>query len=426
MSLIKDLSELSSKGVISEETLQRIKDYYDSKKENQAGKLFTVFGILGAVLVGLGIILIVAHNWYDLSVGFRTFFAFLPLITGQIFCTYTLIKKKGNTSWEESSATYLFFAIGACISLISQIYHIPGNVSSFLFTWVLLALPLVYIMRSSVVSLLYLVYITYYVAELGYWNENESQSLRYWYLILGILPHYYFLYRKKPDSNFINIHNWLIPVSLAIALGSVARSNEELMFIAYMSLFGLFYLAGTIISKENLIFKNGMKVIGSLGTLVVLLILSFDWFWKNLRESEVKIDQVLISPEFMVAVILSVFAFVILYFYLNKRRINETNPIAFIFPLFIVTYLIGYFSVLAVVLVNLFILFVGLITIIDGIKKDHLGILNWGLLVITALVTCRFFDDNLSFIVRGALFLVVGVGFFGSNYVLLKRRRHNA
>ncbi len=426
MSIIKDLSELSKKGVITEETFHRIKDYYDSKKESQAGKLFTVFGILGAVLVGLGIILIVAHNWYDLSVGVRTFFAFLPLVTGQIFCTYTFLRKRGNASWEESSATYLFFAIGACISLISQIYHIPGNISSLLFTWALLALPLVYIMRSSVVSLLYIVYITYYVAELGYWNENEFQSLRYWYLILGILPHYYFLYRKKPDSNFINIHNWAIPVSLAIALGSVARSNEELMFIAYMSLFGLFYLAGTIISKENLIFKNGMKVIGSLGTLVVLLILSFDWFWKNLRKSEVKIEEVLLSPEFMVAVILSVFAFVLLYFYLKNRRINETNPISLVFPLFIVTYLIGHFSVLAVVLVNLFILVVGLITIIDGIKKDHLGILNWGLLVITALVTCRFFDDNLSFIVRGALFLVVGAGFFGSNYVLLKRRRHNA
>jgi uncharacterized membrane protein len=30
-------------------------------------------------------------------------------------------------SWREASAVFLVFAIGACISLISQIYNIPGH-----------------------------------------------------------------------------------------------------------------------------------------------------------------------------------------------------------------------------------------------------------------------------------------------------------
>jgi len=69
---------------------------------------------------------------------------------------------------------------------------------------------------------------------------------------------------------------------------------------------------------------------------------------------------------------------------------------------------------------------IGLLTIRNGARQHHLGILNYGLLMITALVVCRFFDTNLSFVVRGILFVSVGAGFFGANYWMLKRRKANA
>src|SRR2546425_5209988 len=39
-----------------------IRAYYKSKSENPHNRLFVVFAVLGAILVGLGIILIIAHN----------------------------------------------------------------------------------------------------------------------------------------------------------------------------------------------------------------------------------------------------------------------------------------------------------------------------------------------------------------------------
>lgn len=64
---------------------------------------------------------------------------------------------------------------------------------------------------------------------------------------------------------------------------------------------------------------------------------------------------------------------------------------------------------------------IGILTIRKGAKKNHLGVLNYGLLIITALVICRFFDTDLSSIIRRLLFVSVGIGFFLTNYWMLKK-----
>ncbi len=102
-----------------------------------------VVNVLGALLVSLGIILLVAHNWDDLSRFSKTIFAFIPLLVGQGMCAYTLIKKKNSAAWRECSAVVLFFAIATSISLVSQTYHISGTMSGFLLTWMLLAAPVI-------------------------------------------------------------------------------------------------------------------------------------------------------------------------------------------------------------------------------------------------------------------------------------------
>ena len=103
--MIKDINELVEAEIISQETADKILAFYQYKKDQSKNKLNIVFGILGALLVGLGIIMIVAHNWDDLSRGVKTCFAFLPLIIGQGFCAYALFKKPGNVTWREASST---------------------------------------------------------------------------------------------------------------------------------------------------------------------------------------------------------------------------------------------------------------------------------------------------------------------------------
>lgn len=420
----RDLNELVAANVISQEIANKIQDYYNTKKGLSVNRLFVVFGILGGILISLGIILIIAHNWDNLPRLTKTILAFIPLLIGQVLSGYVIVKKSENIAWRESVSAFVFFSVGATISLVSQIYNIPGNLSSFIMIWMLLCLPLVYLMKSSITSLLYIIGITYLASETGYWSGASSESYVYWILLILVLPHYYFLLKKKPGSNFTIFHNYFIPISIVITLGTVANTMVDLMFIAYFSLFGLFYQIGSLkhFNRQKLS-NNSYSMIGSLGTIVMLLTLSFDGFWKELRYATFPFSEIIASPEFYVATVLTLIAGVMVYRKHYLKNLAGIKPISLVFVLFILTFLIGLTSPVAVVIINILVLTLGILTIIDGAKQDHLGILNFGLLIVTALIVCRFFDTDLSFIIRGLLFIFVGFGFFMTNYWMLKKRK---
>lgn len=415
---LKALPELIEAGIITPEIAQNIEQYYDQKKQPNANRLFVIFGILGAVLIGLGLILIVAHNWDELPRSSKTILAFLPMLLGQFMVGYTILKKHEDQAWTEATSAFLFFAVGACISLISQIYNIPGKTSDFVLSWMVLCLPIVYLMRSSLVSLLYIIGITYYTVEMGYWNYRSETPYPYWLLFSAIIPHYYWLYRKKPESNFMTFHNWILPLSLVISLGTFTVVNGYMMFIAYAGLFGLLYQIGQLnFLKTQKRRSNGFLVLGSLGLVILLLISSFVDFWNDMFF----IGDAVGSLEFYLSIPLLILASLLLFFNYKKTE-SSLMDYAFLIYTFIFI-LSSFYNPMGMVLVNIFLLIIGLVYIRKGGKEENLSLLNYGLLIITVLVICRFFDTYFSFIIRGILFLLVGFAFFAVNYWFIKKMK---
>ena len=68
-------------------------------------------------------------------------------------------------------------------------------------------------------------------------------------------------------------------------------------------------------------------------------------------------------------------------------------------------------------------LLVAILTIREGAIRNHFGILNYGLLIITGLIICRFFDINIDFVLKGFLFVLVGLGFFFANMWMMKKKK---
>lgn len=102
---------------------------------------------------------------------------------------------------------------------------------------------------------------------------------------------------------------------------------------------------------------------------------------------------------------------------------RDINPFEITFILFILLFILGFVSYISVLLVNILILIIGVITIRNGSKMGHLGVLNFGLLIIMVLIGCKFVDLNLDFVTKGILFILLGVGFFITNYLMLKKRK---
>ena len=100
---------------------------------------------------------------------------------------------------------------------------------------------------------------------------------------------------------------------------------------------------------------------------------------------------------------------------------NIFQAVTLLFP---VLYFIGmYNSLLAAIVDNIIVLALGVIAIKSGINRVDFRQLNFGLVIISALIICRFFDTNLSFAIRGLLFMAVGAGFFVANSILIKRKK---
>ncbi|HRP34088.1 MAG TPA: hypothetical protein PKV73_19460, partial [Agriterribacter sp.] len=308
-------------------------------------------------------------------------------------------------------------------------YHISGTMSGFLLTWMLLTIPLVYILPSSVVALLYIAGITWYACATGYFNYPDDTVPFYYLLLLGlVIPHYYTWLAHKKESNFFHLLNWLLALSVTIVLGSFSTGQDrsDWVFTAYLALFSVFYLLGRSENFSNKkLFANPFLIIGTLGTIFILMFRSFDWSWTDgYRYSDIDRPSIYSSPFlYITIIILIVAAGLVLSGYKAAKEIIF-DPTGFSgFVLLILLLAFRNTPHIAVLFINLWILFLAVFFIRKGALQDHLGILNFGLFIIAILAVLRFFDDEIPFIWRGFFFLITGAGFFAANYMMVKKRK---
>src|SRR5437764_15264798 len=93
--LRSQLPELVASGVISSENARAIDGYYE-RDQPRVNFAFVILAALGSALVAAGIILLIVHNWDDLSRATRTGIEFLPLLIAHALVVFTL------TGWNES------------------------------------------------------------------------------------------------------------------------------------------------------------------------------------------------------------------------------------------------------------------------------------------------------------------------------------
>lgn len=415
-SIIKDLPELVEKNVITASTAKEIEQYYALKPKAENTNLLAIFGSLGGILVGLGFILIFAHNWDTFSRTYKTLLALLPLLLFQVSTGYGIIKQK-STLWKNVSGTLLFFSIGASIALVGQIYNIPGDVGSYLCSWIIVCLPILYLLRSNTIAFLLLLFSTNYATETGYFTYPIHTPWFYLLFIAAIIPYYLDLLKQKPNSHVTRAFNWLLPLSIIISFGSFIDNAHNFGFILYGLLLCTLYNIGTLPSFRKK-WENGYSQLGALGIITILTIMSFKFAWLFIKMRNP------IPETHLLVICLTLFISCIGISYKAHKKgikLNSFHAVAVVLP---VIYMVSVQSTnLALILSNLTVLALGIDCIRRGINLLDFKTLNFGLLIIAILIICRFFDTQISFAIRGILFLVMGGGFFTANYFLAKKKK---
>ena len=426
-----ELPGLVTVGIVPAEVAEKIRQHYATLPERgNRNWALLIFGLLGAVLIGAGIILLVAHNWDDLSRPVRTALAFKPLLTAIVLAGFVIVRRQTSVAWREGAATFWTLTIGSTISLVAQIYQIHGDPARFFLTWILLGLPVVYLLRSSVAASLYFIGATAWVG-CGYWPYHRAANLWYWGLLALALPHLAGVWRENRTGWRASLTGWVLAICLCIGTElSLENALNGAWIVAYTGLLALMYLAGKRwFDAAPTLWQRPWQTTGAIGLGIVSLVLTNHGEWESIH---FQWRQTWTSGPAMIAgnLLAAGLAIAALCVALRElRRVGWINIDRLLVGLAPVCGAAGYFwaatretAAVPQVLFNLYLLALGLVTLIAGIRGNQLGRVNAGLVALAALIVARFFDSELSFLLRGLTFIGIGIGFLVTNVVMLRRK----
>ena len=417
--IVDEVDALIAAGVLTSETGAALRRHYQTKlAQEESGGKTVLLSVLGATLIGAGILLIIAHNWEDLGRPVRTLLSLLPLLIGIALSLYTLLKRAGSIAWREGAGVAQTAGVAASIALVSQTYHISGALSDFLFTWLILTLPIPYLLHAVMPALIYLAGIAVWAGAVGH---NGSADV-YWLLLAGILPFYNVFVRHERNGNATAWLSAVLGVSMSFGLGfTIEKGSPDLWIPAFSGLAGLYYLAGAIWFPERR--YNPLRVLGALGAGILAVLLSFKDVWAHGAVDWSGIHW----PVYVLAMGLPCASFALLAWALRRKE----NFNIFVAALPVVALLAyGLDTVLlqgpeakpvVAILFNIYAFVLAMGTALRGLQQRAFATLNGGLIIFAALIISRFVDSGFSLVARGCAFVVLGCLVLVANFWLLNR-----
>ena len=429
--LLEQLPKWEQEQLLTADSLRVLRERY-AVDESEVGLAQMVMGVLGALLIGAGLIAVIGYNWDDFSRPVRLLFAFMPLLLTQLFSFRVLRGGQAIAAWvRETAALLQALATGACIALISQIYHLGGEWPDFLFWWFLLSLPLTWVLRSNAVAI-------FYVIAIAIWSVNQVERGRPWQdspliyplLLLGLLPYWPGLPPRMP-----------LPVSLrwVMTLSAIPGLCSAAIFVCVrdgtIHGFGYdddaFIWLWTLIAAALVLFplnqagiheSTGRKPQVVLGTLW-LLGYGMAATFHDLNNSFIRgVSRALKLPWcWGLLAVLAAFAFLAF-----KQRRWSLLGLASIATLPLVAGElsqagIGYGNLLAW-LVTLHLSIIGLLLILFDFYGSR-GSSRLGALMLSMLIIARMADSHFSLLIKGLVFIAVGVAFLAFNFFMSRRHR---
>jgi uncharacterized membrane protein len=425
--LYAQLPTLVSAGVLAPDVAERLRQHYGAV-EGQTGRRWAVVlcTLLGAVFIGGGVLLVLAHNWEALSRPVRAALALALLLSAQALAGWVLWRRPTSTAWREGAGTWLTLAVGASLALVAQTYHLGGSLGAFMLTWVLLGLPVAYLLQATVPALLYIGGITLWASTV---QRHSWQALGYWPLLLAVLPYLWLVARTNHYHARPVLICWLLGFTLPLGLGlSVHRvlHGPALWLLMYSALAGVMYHLGRRWWAEALTaWQRPWQTLGGMGLLGLALAFSFVTLWDILlRETWWRPPAETPWPAWLAQGMVLVWPVAAVALWLESLRRRDT--LAIVLGAIPVVILSGYVlmagsqtSLWSALLCNVYLLVLGVSLLATGLRGQRLGTVNVGMLVIATLILCRFFDADLSFVARGVAFIVLGLGFLMTNVLLL-------
>lgn len=411
--LLQQLPQWQREGVLDADSAERLRQRYAESAQSSGGWLLPT---AGGLLVGLGLILLIAHNWDQLSRPLRLALAIVPLTLSQLACVHALRRHADVTAWREVPAVLTALSFAAALALVGQIYHLPGDLPRYLLICTVLSWPLIYLMRS--------VGVTLWVAAgwLG-WSSAVPEVQAHPLLVIAafatLLPLSRLRWFQARGRAATAVFMLLIPLFyLAVLLSLPSDWRTVLSWTA-----GLGAVMLALQRQGPLEGPTSLVGWGYVGVCIASLWASFGGVWSSRHGWLERSDSIGWEPSMVLLMLLvGVLAGLVLALRRRDGLLALLCLPGVLLPL-LATIQTAPLAAGIAVLFNGLILAIGSLTVREGLHRQALGLVNAGLGLMAILVALRFFDNDWSFTVRGIGFVLVGSGFLLAHGWLKRRVR---
>lgn len=404
------------KEIISQSQADKILAEYP-EKQIMPWSFQSTFGALGAVLIGLGLLLVLAHNWDTLPRGVRLTSVMVLLVASQIG-TFLAMKWERFDRYREGLSFVQSLMVGASLFLAAETFPLGIDIAWLLGAWMVLILPIAYLAETVLPVFVYM-------AVLFAWLFGAHLTSYIWFawpLLFALVP----IQRRmeENESKGKGVLAWLMVIALSTAFLVCFRAYFGDFAVQIMAIF--FYTLSSMgirLDRTDEFWNKPLFSLGLIGSLVCTFLLTFYNMWHH--SAEVSLG----APFFL---LLATFGVAMFFVWKHSRmtkgdvllRLSSMMPSIIGVTSFL--WLLGLPDGIAVSIMNIYLLVIGLFLLGRGYRKRQVSIFNIGMMLISALIIARFFDVDMSFLVRGVLYIVLGIVFLWVNYRIMRQKGGSA
>lgn len=425
----EQLPEWEKRGWVNAAAAAEMREAYPVKElPMRLGSL--VLSVLGSVLLLLGVIMVLAHNWEELGRPLRAVIAVVPLGSCLGLGCWALLKRPQSVALAESVGVGTSLAFCAAISLVAQTYQIPENFPAFMLTWSVFTLGIALILGSGLSLILF-------HALAAIWAHNAQgpmlQVLAYSGMLLASLSFFHgrLWGRERPVCCARVRLPIFLAMSVAIFAPFDALSGGAWPMAGALTWLGAVFL---IADSPGMPLGRGVRWLSAIGVSGLLLAYSFLDNWMHLDFAR-GMHWNHSMDAYMAALPWATVWMLILASALVLAVLQRRRDLKWLDGLWVGASGIGLaawilqppavWALTATIAVNLLTLALSLGILLRGLRERDVLRANLGLLLLSALILCRFFDSDLQFLAKGLVFIALGTGFIALNLLLRKLGKQN-
>lgn len=425
--LMAEIDRWKAEGLVTEEQAGRLRQRYAQPPGEATPWGLLVFATTGAIVIGLGVILLFAYNWDEIPK-----FAKLALVFAAVIGAHAGgIRLLARDGWQprlgEALTVLGTMFYGAGIWLVAQVYNIDEHYPNGFLFWALGALAMAWAIRSTANGLLA-------VILLAIWGCCETYDFRnpeYWsipLIVAGLLP----LAWMQRSAILLAVTLAALQLLIAVNVGFWGAGAHA--FTASLALGVLLVAASRLTAADRPDFSAGARVMAFFGFgafLVCAYLLSFADAADNLLDwTRRGGSHAGIAHTFgwtLFAAGLAAWGWLarrcLLQRALEIRREEWLLPIALLYCFGLASMDARHWALFVSWTFNLVLLGFAVMWMWRGCQESRLRPTVLGSLLLSAVVLARYFDLFQSLASRGMAFIILGGIFVAEAMYYRKIRR---